>query len=237
MVISMQDLGIDEVSETTSDNLKMSAQSLTTLMAGRVDAPIGLTTVIDEAKDRQVFIAAVGPPEPLATDRETPLSRSFCRIVKATNAPLIVTDAREDDRVRSNPIIEELGVISYLGYPLRSSSGDVLGSVCVIDTEPRVWTDLEADHVKSVAEAINTHINLQAALLQAEDARRQLQSANQALAEANQRFAGLASNVPGTIFRYVEKTDGSTEIKFMSPGCQAIWELPAENLTEDATPM
>lgn len=218
-------------------NIQTSAQSLTALMAGRVVAPIGLTTVIDEAQDRQVFIAAVGLPEPLATDRETPLSRSFCRIVKATNAPLIVTDARADDRVRDNPAIAELGVIAYLGYPLRSSTGDPLGSVCVIDTVPRVWTDLEADHVRSVAEAINTQINLQAALLVAEEARRQAQAANQALVDANRQFADMASNVPGAIFRYIEWTDGRSEIEFMSPGCQAIWELPPEDLTRDATPM
>lgn len=217
--------------------MQTSAQSLTALMAGRIAAPIGLTTVIDEARDRQVFIAAVGLPEPLATDRETSLSRSFCRIVKATNEPLIVTDAREDDRVRGNPVIEELGLIAYLGFPLRSSSGDPLGSVCVIDTAPRTWTALETDHVRSVAEAINTQINLQAALLVAEDARRQSQAANEALAEANRRFEDMASNVPGAIFRYIEKSGHSTEIEFMSPGCQAIWELSSADLTKDATPM
>lgn len=237
MSSSAQGLGLNVMSEAISDDIRASAQALTNLMAGQLGAPVGLTTLVDEAGDRQVFIAAVGLPEPIATERQTPLSHSFCRIVKATNAPLIVTDSREDGRVHGNPAIEELGVISYLGYPLRAPSGNPLGSVCVIDTEPRQWTDREMDYVKSVAEAINTHINLQAALLEAEDSRKQLQAKNQELAEANRRFEDLARNVPGAIFRYVERSDGRSEIKFMSPGCEGIWELPPDRLTEDASPM
>ena len=231
----MQDKGGVAESELPSVNIQSSAQSLTALMADRLQAPIGLTTVIDEAQDRQVFVAAVGLPEPVATLRETPLSHSFCRIVKATDAPLIVTDAREDDRLRDNPVIDEMGVIAYLGYPLRSAKGEPLGSVCVLDTEPRAWTEAERDQLRSFAEAINTQISLGAALVTAEEARRKAEAANRALVEANLRFQDLADNVPGAIFRYVESAEGQSEIEFMSPGCLDLWETSATEVGTDAT--
>ena len=221
----------------TEGNLQATAQSLTALMAERISAPMGLATVIDEARDRQVFIAAVGLPEPVATERETPLSHSFCRIVKATDAPLVVTDATADARVAGNPAIDDIGIQAYLGYPLRAATGEPLGAVCVLDRVPRRWTDSEQAHVRTVAEAINTQIGLRAALVAAEEARRQAEASNRALAEANRRFSDLADNVPGAIFRYTEHAGGRTEIEFMSPGCLSIWELPPEALYENAAPL
>lgn len=233
----MDDKGGVAGSQFASVNIQTSAQSLVTLMAETIGVPIGLTTVIDEAKDRQIFIAAVGLPEPVATLRETPLSRSFCRIVKATDAPLIVTNAREDARVRDNPVIDELGVMAYLGYPLRSALGDPLGSVCILDTVPRIWSASEDAYVRSVAEAISTQIGLQSALVTAEETRRQAEAANHALLESNRRFKDLADNIPGAIFRYVEHPDGRTEIEFMSPGCLRLWEVTPEEIYDGAGPI
>ncbi|MCU0815850.1 MAG: GAF domain-containing protein [Cypionkella sp.] len=228
-----------ELENMVSDpvNIQELNQSLTEVMAERVDAPIGLTTVVDEANDRQVFIAAIGLPEPVATLRETPLSRSFCRIVKATNAPLIVTNAREDERVRENPIIKELGVMSYLGYPLRAPDGAPLGSVCVLDIVPRDWTEADCAQVSAIAEMINQQMNLQASLLTSEYERRQIEGANRALDEKNRQFIDLAENMPGAIFQYIETAEGSVVVDLMSPGCMDIWEVPATALTQDAQPM
>jgi GAF domain-containing protein len=87
--------------------------------------------------DRQFFKSALGLPEPWATRRETPLSHSFCQHVVATGAPLRVEDARDHSLVCDNLAIPELGVVAYLGMPLATADGQVLGSLCAIDTEPR----------------------------------------------------------------------------------------------------
>lgn len=233
----MEDSGQIEASGFCPVNIQTLTQSLTEVMAERIGAPIGLTTVIDEANERQVFIAAVGLPEPYATLRETALSRSFCKIVKATNAPLIVTNSRTDDRVRTNPIIDELGVMAYLGYPLRSRSGEPLGSVCVLDRHPREWTVDEQAHVSALAETISMQMNLQASLLTSEEERRQIEAANAALELRNRQFADVAQNMPGAIFQYAENPDGTVEIEFMSPGCVNVWELTPAEIGTDATPM
>ncbi len=103
-----------------------------------LDAPVALVSLVDH--ERQVFACALGLAEPWATRRQTPLSHSFCRHAVVRNAPLVVQDARRHPDLHDNPAIAELGVVAYLGIPLSTSEGAVLGTLCVIDHEPRDWT-------------------------------------------------------------------------------------------------
>src|SRR5258708_2536759 len=49
---------------------------------------------------RQFFKSSVGLPEPWSSLRETPLSHSFCKHVVASGEPFLVSDSRDDPRVR-----------------------------------------------------------------------------------------------------------------------------------------
>ncbi|WP_417767345.1 putative bifunctional diguanylate cyclase/phosphodiesterase [Stappia sp.] len=51
------------------------------------------------------------------------------------------------------------------------------------------------------------------------------------------RFRALAENIPGAIYRYRLRNDGSHQMFDMTPGCQSIWELPAEAINNDPTPI
>ncbi len=102
-----------------------------------LEIPICLISLVTD--DRQFFVGASGLGEPWATDRQTPLSHSFCQEVVKRNEPLVINDARNHDLVCDNMAVEDLNVVAYLGVPLIHE--DVpLGSFCAIDTEPRKWT-------------------------------------------------------------------------------------------------
>jgi GAF domain-containing protein len=131
---------------------------LTRLAAKVVNAPVALVSAVD--RDRQFFKSCLGLPEPWATDRETPLSHSFCQHVVVGREPIVVTDARKDDRLLDNLAIRDLGVIAYLGVPLFGRDGQAIGTLCVIDHEPRIWKDEEIALVKDVASAVVTEIAL-----------------------------------------------------------------------------
>lgn len=103
--------------------------------------------------DRQVFCGAQGLPVDLDAIRQTPLSHSFCQHVVSSEEPLVVADARLDDRVRDNLAIPDLGVIAYAGWPIRDHTGTVVGSLCAIETEPRNWTREDLDALRDLAEA------------------------------------------------------------------------------------
>jgi GAF domain len=131
---------------------------LARLAARVVNAPVALVSAVDE--DRQFFKSCLGLPEPWATRRETPLSHSFCQHVVADREPVVIRDAREDERMRDNLAIRDMGVIAYLGVPLITREGHAIGTLCVIDHQPRVWTDEEVQLVEDVAAAVVTEITL-----------------------------------------------------------------------------
>lgn len=110
---------------------------LSRLAARLVNAPVSLVSFVDA--DRQFFKSCIDLPEPLPSLRETPLSHSFCQHNRVAGHPLLIEDARTHPIVNDNLAIRELNVIVYLGIPLVTSDGYVLGSFCLIDSKPRRW--------------------------------------------------------------------------------------------------
>ncbi len=124
-------------------------ERVTAMVARLLRVPVALVSLVDA--DRQFFQSARGLEEPWATRRQTPLTHSFCSYVVASEAPLQVNDAREEVIFRDNPAVAELGVIAYLGMPLRTSGGTTIGSVCAIDSRPRQWTSDDFANLKDLA--------------------------------------------------------------------------------------
>ena len=99
-------------------------------------------------KDRQWLKSSQG-----MRGRETPRSISFCAHAIASPAPLIVCDASQDDRFRSNPLV--LGdpfIRFYAGMPLVTTANVNVGALCVLDTQPRP-EGVRADHLDAVRRA------------------------------------------------------------------------------------
>lgn len=115
------------------------------------DVPIALITLIDER--RQWFKARVGLPAP-----ETPRKHAFCAHAILEDETLIVPDAMADRRFRDNPLVlDDPNIRFYAGAPLRTSEGHGLGTLCVIDSSPRVDTPLSATQVDAL-EALSRQV-------------------------------------------------------------------------------
>ncbi|WP_437536984.1 GAF domain-containing protein [Sorangium sp. So ce726] len=65
----------------------------------------------------------------------------YCEIVMSTQKPLLIVDALAHDTWRSSPDAI-LGLISYLGFPILWPSGDVFGTICVLDCKKNAYSDL-----------------------------------------------------------------------------------------------
>ncbi len=130
---------------------------LTRLACKILSVPVSLLSLVD--RNRQFFKSYVGLPEPWATQRQTSLSHSFCQHVVATTQPLVVEDARQDPRVCDNLAVPDLEVIAYLGVPLVTRQ-QILGSFCVIDSQPRAWTPTEIEILSDLAASVATEIEL-----------------------------------------------------------------------------
>jgi two-component system, cell cycle sensor histidine kinase and response regulator CckA len=160
---------LDTPTEPTFDRL-------TRLAAYALHASAAILSLVDF--DRVFFKSSVGLPEPLATQREVPLSRSFCQLVAAAGEPIRIADARVRSFLQDDWAVRELGIVAYAGVPVTTPDGYVLGALCVIDRAVRIWTDEEVGLLWDLAAAaqseiqlrqhIDKHQRLEAQLLQAQ---------------------------------------------------------------------
>ncbi|MET8837882.1 GAF domain-containing protein [Micromonospora sp. NPDC004540] len=128
------------------------------MVAKVIGVPVALVSLVDDV--RQYFPGAAGLGLPWMTTRHIPLSHSLCQRVVTSAKPLVITDARGDDRVCDTPAIEDLGVVGYAGMPLFDDEGNTLGSLCAIDTSPRIWSDAELDLLADLAAACSAKLRL-----------------------------------------------------------------------------
>jgi signal transduction histidine kinase/PAS domain-containing protein len=110
---------------------------ITRLAAKIFDIPIALVSLVDES--RAWFKSCIG-----FGANEVSREATLCSFAVLTDEPLIVVDARLDDRFACNPFVQnEPGVRFYAGAPLLSHDGFNLGTLCLLDNKPR--TSLNAE--------------------------------------------------------------------------------------------
>jgi len=112
-------------------------------------APIALVSLLDA--DRQWFKAAIG----LCGVRETPRQYAFCAHAILGDGLFEVPDARLDARFASNPLVTGYPHIRfYAGAPICMASGERIGTLCVIDHEPRRLDETRRQILSKLATAV-----------------------------------------------------------------------------------
>lgn len=121
-------VGASGLVDTDEENRFDRIVRLATMVTG---SPIALVSLLTST--RQWFKARVGL-EP----RETPRDWAFCSHAVMQDEMFVVEDALDDERFRDNPLVQgDPQIRFYAGVPLRDRSGHALGTLCVIDREPR----------------------------------------------------------------------------------------------------
>jgi len=140
--------GLD-ILDTAPDPVLDELVRLAALVAG---VPTALVSLVDE--HRQWFKARCG----LAVG-ETSREVSFCARVVDTDRELHVHDARRDPRFADNALVTgEPHIRSYAGFPLRHSTGHVLGSLCVIGYRPSSLDDAQRRILRLLAAEVNARL-------------------------------------------------------------------------------
>jgi PAS domain S-box-containing protein len=189
-----------------------------TRLAGQLlQVPVVLISLV--TGDRQFFKSSTGLAEMGTEERETPISHSLCRYVVETAEPLIVSDTHADPKLRDKPAITSLGVRAYAGIPLTSASGHTLGSFCAIDVQPHEWTDAEILVLQTLAEAVQTEIELRTVLTRTQ---RQAQEADKARREIAALLESTAEGLYGI--------DRDGYCTFVNPSAARMLGYPAEAL-------
>ncbi|MDX3659677.1 SpoIIE family protein phosphatase [Streptomyces sp. ID05-26A] len=123
-----------------------------------LDVPIALVALVEP--DRQIFPGLIGLGEPWAGTRTTPLSHSLCQHVLHSGRPLVLHDTEADQNWCAHPAVTELRVAAYVGVPLTDDDGNVLGSLCAIDTTPHQWSDAQLQDLVDLAAACSAELRL-----------------------------------------------------------------------------
>lgn len=112
-----------------------SFDDLVTLAAHICHTPMAMLSLVDD--HRQWFKSKVG-----VEVRETPRDSSICAHAIQQSDLFIIPDTLEDARFRENPlVVGEPRIRFYAGAPLINEDGFALGTLCVVDREPRKLDD------------------------------------------------------------------------------------------------
>ena len=136
------DFGIlDTNSEEQFDDLVYLAASI-------CECSTALISLVDT--DRQWFKAKTG----IDID-ETSRDISFCGHAIHSKDLFEIQDATKDIRFRTNPLVlQDNGIRFYAGQPLVTSSGNIIGTLCVLDDEPKKLNFIQKKQLEILANQI-----------------------------------------------------------------------------------
>ncbi len=151
-------------------------QGLCEVLAYMSSAPVALVSLVDEHE--QIFAANVGLPGVTGTPRNV----AFCAHAIMSDALLVVENAEDDPRFAQNPLVTGQPYIqAYAGAPLIMGDDLRVGTLCMIDFQPRPFTAEQLANLKRLSEAAaailkshRTQRDLKAELYRAREREKQL---------------------------------------------------------------
>ena len=158
---------------------------ITRLAASICEVPVSLISLVSES--RQWFKSKIGW-DICESDREV----SFCaHAILYPKKITLVPDSRLDERFKNNPLVSaDFPVIFYAGVPLLTSTGEALGTLCVIDKEPKTLTESQINSLKDLATQVENLFELRRNNIQLRKIEKLLNAKNEQL----KTFAGTVSH-------------------------------------------
>lgn len=127
---------------------------LTGLAARACGTPIAIVSIVDN--DRIWFKSRHG-----VDVEEIGRDPGLCASAILQDGPWVVEDARVDPRTLANPLVAgDFGLGFYLGVPLTTSDGHNLGTLCVLDYEPRQASDQQIADMVDLADIVVDELEL-----------------------------------------------------------------------------
>ena len=165
---------------------------ITAIAARLFNVPVSIVSVVDT--DRIWFKSRHGLVDVVELDREPGL----CASAILGTGPWVLTDAAADPRALANPLVAgEFGLRFYAGVPLRTHDGYNLGTLCVLDTAPRLVTDEEIALLEDLAALVMDQLELRLQAREVLRAEAALRRDAERLADALQ--ASLLPPTPPTV--------------------------------------
>lgn len=149
--------------------------------------PISLITLIDETREfRKAKFGIEG--------QNTPREYTFCTHAIEQDDIMVVQDATEDDRFASNPfVVGAPNICFYAGMPLRTADGFNLGTLCVIDHQPRELDEFQISALRTLSHQVMTLIEMRHKVKELKEALKTVDEQSRKLEMLNQHNTRLLS--------------------------------------------
>lgn len=136
---------------------------ITRIAAAFFNTPIALVALVDET--RQWFKSKQG-----LEVTETPREIAFCAHTICGTDTMVVPDTLYDSRFENSVLVQgDPNIRFYAGTPLRTSDGENLGTLCVIDTVPREFSEAEEKVLRDLSGLVIDQLELRLANIRAEE--------------------------------------------------------------------
>jgi signal transduction histidine kinase len=202
------------------DGTPPALRSVTQLAAVVARTPMATVNLLTEASQYQV--ATVGFDASVCRRED-----SMCRHTVEEGRPIVLGDAREDDRFRDNPFVTgDIGHVRfYASFPLETSSGETLGSLCVFDTEPREIDESQVSHLQTLAHRVVDILELALNAHELERALADVSRLSEELRRSNDHLAAFA----GEVSHDLSNPLSTAHLAFDVLGSQVLASLPERN--------
>ncbi|WP_217539245.1 ATP-binding protein [Vibrio metschnikovii] len=172
--------------------------------------PIALISLVD--RERQWFKSRQG-----LDAQQTPREISFCGHAILNSEIFVIENALVDQRFCDNPLVMGAPDIRfYAGAPLHSTKGYRIGTLCLIDSQPRSFSSKQRSMLKDLAATVE-------ALIQAEEL-------------SNERLGKLTAQLPGVVYQFQRFASGKITFPFSSPQILDLYGITPEQAAQDASP-
>lgn len=203
---ALQDLAIlDTPREQSFDDVALAAMHV-------CDVPVAVVSLVD--KDRQWFKSCLG-----LDATETPRDVAFCAHAILTPLDvLIVEDATKDARFIDNALVTGAPYIRfYAGAPIVNDEGLALGTLCVIDYQPRQLTQQQLDVLRALSRQVVQLLRLR--------------SAHDLLEKKEMQVSSLLKNFPGAVYRCLD--DGEWTMHYLTDAVEQVTGYPVSRFMQE----
>ena len=196
-----------------------SFKNIARLVAEIFNVSISMISLVDD--EEVSFQSNVGMETSIG-----PRGESFCSLTVLSPEVHVVENALVDPVVSRNPLVcGEFGLRFYAGAPLVTPDGFIIGTVCIVDTKPRVFSDHEKRILSGMAAVVMEQIELHLITLQ--NAERQ-QAVNDALSASIEKLASSEQhfqNILDTMAEGVGIIDATGKMTYANAMAQRILGL------------
>lgn len=146
--IRLRELGLGQGPDPQLDEFARQLAYAARDLIGTENPPFAMVNFVT---DKQYLGGLYIPYENVEISRENSLDDGYCPHVVVRRKALVLDDVCDYPRFAGNPFVDKFGIRTYVGAPLIDDDGKALGTVCLVDGEPRPWGHPGLDLIKGHA--------------------------------------------------------------------------------------